>query len=44
MIVETEDSVLQSDFDVIPAVITYIFGKNGSLMLLHLRLTFHQEQ
>ena len=29
MIVETEDSVLQSDFDVIPAVITYIFGKNG---------------
>ena len=29
MIVETEDSVLPSDFDVTPAVITYNFGKNG---------------
>ena len=29
MIVETEDSVLPSDFDVIPAVITYNFGMNG---------------
>ena len=29
MIVETEDSVLLSDFDVTPAVITYNFGKNG---------------
>ena len=29
MIVETEDSVLPSDFDLTPAVITYNFGKNG---------------
>ena len=29
MIVETEDSVLLSDFDVTPAVITYNFGRNG---------------
>ena len=29
MIVETEDSVLPSDFGLRPAVITYNFGKNG---------------
>ena len=29
MIVETEDSVLPSDFDVTPAVLTLNFGKNG---------------
>ncbi|MCG8048820.1 MAG: DDE-type integrase/transposase/recombinase, partial [Candidatus Thiodiazotropha taylori] len=29
MMVETKDSVLPSDFDITPAVITYCFGKNG---------------
>ena len=29
MMVETEDSVLPSDFDITPAIITYNYGNNG---------------
>lgn len=29
MMIETEDSIIPSDFDITPAVITYKFGKNG---------------
>ena len=29
MMTETEESLLPSDFDISPAVITYNYGKNG---------------